>query len=92
MVNNTHGEIVEAFTAADFRLEDMGGNLQGWRRDISPIHYVIVCFGDGEANGTPDADQWQWASYFHDRPEDGAYGLTMARAIEGATAFVEGAA
>lgn len=44
-------EILEMMTAADFRRETMGGNIEAWRRDIAPDHYVLVAFGDGEAFG-----------------------------------------
>lgn len=52
-----------------FKIANTGGNLQVWRLAIDARSYVDVSTNDGEAFGNPDATDWIWVRYLHDRPD-----------------------
>lgn len=42
---------------------------------------VRIMFNENEAYGSPFARGWQWAGFYHDRPDGGRAGIRMRRAI-----------
>lgn len=76
-------EITTKMQSAGFRLENMGGNTQAWKRDAGNA-YVLVTFSDGFAFGAPDDDAWCACIYRDEYPEVLGDLLTLDGAIDAA--------
>lgn len=71
-VTFTEAETIEHMQAHGFKLANMGGNCEAWRRDISGgRHILITCGEDGQdVWGDWCADEWLVCLYSDEHPEE----------------------